>query len=82
MTVESAAGRVRVIPGRPAAPDLVLSGAPDGIVGLLAGKLDPDRAATRGVGIKGDTSKLAKLYPRSATEAQTSGFSGGLSKVP
>ncbi len=66
VTIESAAGRVRAIPGRAAAPDLVLSGAPDGIVGLLAGRLDPARAAKRGVTIKGDASKLAKLRPRKA----------------
>ena len=66
MTVESAAGRVRAAPGRPAAPDIVLSGTPDGIVGLLAGRLDPARAAKRGVRIKGDASRIAKLHPRSA----------------
>lgn len=66
MTVESAEGRVRVVPGRPASPDLVLSGPPDGVVGLLAGRLDRDAAAKRGVIIKGDARKLAKLRPRSA----------------
>ena len=66
MTVESSAGRVRAVPGRAAAPDIVLSGAPDGIVGLLAGRLDPGRAARRGVRVRGDASRLAGLRPRPA----------------
>src|SRR5712691_2099088 len=69
MTIESAAGRVRVVPGQPASPDLVLSGPPDGIVTLLAGRLDRAGAAKRGVAVKGDVRKLAKLRPRSATGA-------------
>lgn len=69
MTIESAAGRVTVVPGRPASPDLVLSGPPDGVAGLLAGRLDRAGAAKRGITIKGDVRKLAKLRPRSATGA-------------
>jgi DNA-binding HxlR family transcriptional regulator len=61
MTIESANGRVRVKPGRPAAPDLVLSGPPDGIIGLLAGIRN--RASTREVAVKGDARTLARLRP-------------------
>jgi DNA-binding HxlR family transcriptional regulator len=61
MTIESASGRVRVKPGRPASPDLVLSGPPDGIIGLLAGIRD--RASTREVTVKGDPRALARLRP-------------------
>jgi DNA-binding HxlR family transcriptional regulator len=69
MTVQSAAGRVRVIRGRPAKADLVLSGPPDGIAGLLAGRLNPAGAAKRGVTVKGDARKLAKLRPRVTARA-------------
>ena len=61
VTLESAAGRVSVVPGRPASPDLVLSGPPDGIIGLLAGK--HDRPSVAKVTVKGDRRKLAQLRP-------------------
>ena len=64
MTLESANGRVRVVPGRPASPDVVLSGPPDGIIGLLAGK--HDRPAVAKVSVKGDARKIAKLRPHVA----------------
>ena len=69
MTIESAAGRVTVAPGAPASPDLVLSGPPDGVAGLLAGRIDLAAAAERGVTVKGDARKLARLRPRSAAPA-------------
>ena len=62
MTLESANGRVRVVPGRHSSPDVVLSGPPDGIIGVLAGK--NDRPAIAKVTVKGDARKLAKLRPR------------------
>ena len=64
MTIESAGGRVRVVPGRPASPDLVLWGPPDGVVGLLAGRLDREDALKLGVTIQGDARKLRSLRPR------------------
>ena len=69
MTIASNAGRVSVMPGKPASPDLVLAGPPDGIVGLLSGRLDRAGAAKRGVSVKGDLRKLAKLRPHRATGA-------------
>lgn len=63
VTVRSKAGRVSVLPGRPDAPDLVLSGPPDGIVALLAGL---ERPAARKVKVQGDVRKLARLHPRAA----------------
>lgn len=60
VTLESSGGRVRVRPGRPPSPDLVLSGPPDGIVGLLAGKARPSTAKVK---VTGDARKLAQLYP-------------------
>ncbi|MDP9275679.1 MAG: helix-turn-helix transcriptional regulator [Chloroflexota bacterium] len=61
MTLESANGRVRVVPGRHPSPDVILSGPPDGIIGVLAGK--HDRAAVAKVTVKGDVRKIAKLRP-------------------
>jgi DNA-binding HxlR family transcriptional regulator len=66
MTIKSVAGRVSVEPGRPVSPDLVLSGPPDGVVGLLSGRMDRAAAAQLGVMVDGDTAKLAKLRPRFA----------------
>jgi len=62
VTIESAGGRVRVLPGRPSSPDLVLGGPPDGVIGLLAGK--HDRPAVARVTVKGDSRKIARLRPR------------------
>ena len=75
MTIESTAGRVMVVPGQAASPDLVLSGPPDGIAGLLGGRLDLAGARRRGVAVKGDARKLAELRPRSAprTKSRTNG---------
>jgi hypothetical protein len=42
----------------------VLSGPPDGIIGLLAGK--HDRPAVAKVEVKGDVRKLAQLRPNVA----------------
>ena len=64
VTIASAGGRVRVVPGRPASPDLILSGPPDGVIGLLAGKRD--RPAVAKVSVKGDARKIAKLRPSAA----------------
>jgi DNA-binding HxlR family transcriptional regulator len=61
MTLESANGRVRVVPGRHPTPDVVLSGPPDGIIGVLAGK--HDRPAVAKVTVKGDARKIARLRP-------------------
>ena len=61
MTIESANGRVRVVPGRATSPDVVLTGPPDGIIGLLAGIRD--RPSTREVTVKGDARRLKRLRP-------------------
>jgi hypothetical protein len=53
---------VRVVPGRHPSPDLVLSGRPDGIIGVLAGKRD--RPAVAKVTVMGDVRKIARLRPR------------------
>jgi DNA-binding HxlR family transcriptional regulator len=61
MTIASASGRVRVVPGRRPSPDVVLSGPPDGIIGVLAGKRD--RPSVAKVTVKGDARKIASLRP-------------------
>ena len=63
MTVQSAAGRVRVLRGPAPAPDLVLTGPPDAVVGLFARRIDLDEAKARGVAVTGDGRRLRKLRP-------------------
>jgi hypothetical protein len=52
-----------VHPGRAAAPDLVLTGPPDAAVELLARRIDPAEAKTRGLAVTGDVRLLRRLRP-------------------
>jgi DNA-binding HxlR family transcriptional regulator len=61
MTIESRNGQVWVEPRPARSPDLILTGPPDGIVGVLTGALDQASASDRGVTIQGDTALLAQL---------------------
>ena len=61
MTIESRDGRVWIEPRQARWPDLVLTGPPDGIVGVLTGALDQASASDRGVTIQGDADRLAQL---------------------
>jgi DNA-binding HxlR family transcriptional regulator len=61
MTVVSTLGRLEVQPGPADRPDLVISGPPEGVVGLLAGTLDKAGASERGVSVHGDIRRLARL---------------------
>jgi DNA-binding HxlR family transcriptional regulator len=61
VTMVSAHGEVRSHPGMASSPDLVLSGPPDAIVGLLAGRLDKKAATSLGVIVLGDIRPLARL---------------------
>lgn len=63
-TIESRDGEVTLRAGPPPSPDLVLAGPPDGILGLLAGHLDPDAAARSGVMITGEARRLVRLRPK------------------
>lgn len=63
MTVRSAEGRVTVEPGPAAAPDLVLTGPPDAIIGLFAHRLGVADAKARGVAVTGDARPLSRLRP-------------------
>jgi DNA-binding HxlR family transcriptional regulator len=61
MTIVSTRGRVRAQPGPGDCPDLVISGPPEGVMGLLAGALDKVAASERGVFVHGDIRRLARL---------------------
>jgi DNA-binding HxlR family transcriptional regulator len=74
MTVRSSDGRVRVLPGRADAPDLVLTGPPDAVVGLLARRIDASEAKARGLAVTGDVRVLRRLRPsESAAGAAAAG---------
>jgi DNA-binding HxlR family transcriptional regulator len=70
MTIESHNGRVSVHEGTAAAPDLVLTGPPDAVVGLLARRLGRDDAVARGVAITGDAKVLRHLRPHVPSPAR------------
>jgi DNA-binding HxlR family transcriptional regulator len=61
VTLESAHGRVHCRPGPAAAPDLVVTGPADAIIGLLSGRLDRRAAEGQGVSVLGDAETLARL---------------------
>ena len=63
MTIRSTGGRVGVEPGRADAPDLVLTGPPDAVIGLLARRIDAAEAKSRGLAITGDPRVLRPLRP-------------------
>lgn len=69
MTIRSTKGRVSVEPGQAAAPDLVLTGPPDAVVGLLAGRMNADEAKGFGLAVTGDAGLLRHLPPTVAPEA-------------
>ena len=61
VSMHSAGGRVSFRPGPADSPDLVVSGPPDAIVGLLSGRLTAEAAAEQGVSILGDGTALDRL---------------------
>jgi len=63
VTLRSHDGRVTVEPGPAAAPDLLLTGPPDAVIGLLARRIDAAGAKERGLAITGDARLLRKLRP-------------------
>jgi len=65
----SSAGRVHLVRGAAASPDVVLSGPPDGVAGLLGGRLSIAAAKSRGVKVGGDAARLAGLRPRTGLPA-------------
>ena len=63
MTIRSAKGEVHTDRGQAAAPDLVLTGPPDATVELLAHRIDPTEAKSRGLAVTGDVRLLRRLRP-------------------
>jgi DNA-binding HxlR family transcriptional regulator len=61
LTLESRGGEVRRRVGQAVSPDVVVSGPPDVIVGLLAGRDDPNLAIERGAHILGDFRLVDRL---------------------
>jgi DNA-binding HxlR family transcriptional regulator len=60
MTIRSRAGVVEVAEGPAPAPDLVLTGPPDAVIGLLAQRVAPDHD---GLVVTGDARRLKRLRP-------------------
>jgi DNA-binding HxlR family transcriptional regulator len=63
MTVRAAGGEVRTSLGSAENPDLVLSGNPQLILGVLSGRLELADASARGLECEGDTAALARVRP-------------------
>src|SRR5580700_10642281 len=61
LTLTSAAGSVEVGTGPAPSPDVVVTGSPELIVGLMSGALDKDVAMSRGVSILGDFADVERL---------------------
>ena len=61
LTVASTAGRVEVRTGPTPSPDVVVTGRPELIIGLLSGALDKDVAVSQGVSILGDFAQVERL---------------------
>jgi DNA-binding HxlR family transcriptional regulator len=70
MTIRSTGGSVSVHRGQAAAPDLVITGPPDATVELLAQRIDPTEAKTRGLTITGDVRPLRRLRPTHTRDLQ------------
>jgi DNA-binding HxlR family transcriptional regulator len=67
--IEVSGGSVTTRLGTSSAPDLVLDGHPQLILGLISAKLTPAEAQSRGLGIEGDLSVLERLQPEPAGAA-------------
>ena len=61
LTLKSTAGSVEVRTGPAPSPDVVVTGSPELIVGLMSGALDKDVAMSQGVSILGDFTDVERL---------------------
>jgi DNA-binding HxlR family transcriptional regulator len=61
LTLKSTAGSVEVRTGPAPSPDVVVTGRPELIVGLMSGALDKDVAMSQGVSILGDFADVERL---------------------
>lgn len=64
LTLISAAGRVHLHQGPVADPDVVLTGPPESVVGILLGRISQAEAVGAGVQVTGRARRLAGLRPR------------------
>ena len=65
--IEVSGGSVRTRLGTTPAPDLVLRGTPQVILGLISAHLTPSQAQEAGLEIEGDAGVLARLQPEPAS---------------
>jgi DNA-binding HxlR family transcriptional regulator len=64
ITIDIGAGRVSARLGAPAGvPDLIISGPPRPILGLLSGSIDAQHTASMGVTLDGDPAVLSRVTP-------------------
>jgi len=66
LTIETGDGRVHAKPGAAADPDLVLTGLPQAVMGLLLGKIDWNTAQRAGLRSEGDLKVLRRIQPEAA----------------
>jgi DNA-binding HxlR family transcriptional regulator len=69
MVIETLDGEAKVRAGTVEQPDLVLSGAPNLVLGLMAGRLSLDEARSRGLQADGDARALERVLPHSSEQA-------------
>ena len=71
LTLSSSAGSVEVRTGPAPSPDVVVTGPPELIVGLMSGALDKDVAMSQGVSILGDFADVERLRRDGWTDPPT-----------
>jgi DNA-binding HxlR family transcriptional regulator len=71
LTLSSSAGSVEVRTGPAPTPDVVVTGPPELIVGLMSGALDKDVAMSQGVSILGDFADVERLRRDGWTDLPT-----------
>src|SRR5215469_15500349 len=69
--IEISGGSARTRPGPTAAPDLILHGEPQVILGLFSGQLTAAQAADRGLEISGDAALLHRVLPEPAAASSS-----------
>jgi len=63
VVIEAEGGRLRPRIGSAEDPDVVMTGPPPAILGLLTGRLDLAKAKGRGLKVEGDLSALRRVRP-------------------
>jgi DNA-binding HxlR family transcriptional regulator len=64
VTLSSTGGEVSIRSGTANTPDVVISGPPEPVIGLMAGRLDKDAAIEQGVSVLGDYRLVTRLRNR------------------